>query len=160
LTVQHYTGPLVEETGYYPFGLVQAGISSKAFGRLENRKKFNGYEENKDFDLNWLESFYRTYDPQLGRFWQVDPKPNHSESPYAAMGNNPISKVYYDSVEQMIITIAECFERRAFIYDEQEMELKEDFDAALIIAKKQPPFRVLAKHIASFVSLDKKILSY
>ena len=70
--------------------MVQKGISSKAFGRLENKKKFNGYEENKTFDLNWLESFYRTYDPQLGRFWQIDPKPNYDLSPYVAFGNNPI----------------------------------------------------------------------
>jgi RHS repeat-associated protein len=70
------------------------GISSKAinFGGAQNKKKYNGYEEIKDFDLNWYESFYRTHDPQLGRFWQVDPKPTDFESMYAAMGNNPISK--------------------------------------------------------------------
>jgi RHS repeat-associated protein len=70
---------LLEETQYYPFGLPMNGISSKAAGKVENKKKFNGYEENKDLDVNWLESFYRTYDPQLGRFWQIDPKPNYTE---------------------------------------------------------------------------------
>jgi RHS repeat-associated protein len=92
LTIQHYTGPLTEETNYYPFGLTMGGISSKAVGKVENKFKFNGYEENKSLDLNWLESFYRTYDPQLGRFWQVDPKPTDFESLYAAMGNNPVLK--------------------------------------------------------------------
>ena len=90
--MQHYTGSLTEETQYYPFGLVQKGTSNKAFGRLENKKKFNGYEENKTFDLNWLESLYRTYDPQLGRFWQLDPKPTDFESLYSAMGNSPMLK--------------------------------------------------------------------
>ena len=68
-----------------------AGISSKAAGSLENKKsKYNGYELNTDFDLNLYESFYRTHDPQIGRFWQVDPKPNPMISPYAAMDNNPM----------------------------------------------------------------------
>jgi len=70
-----------------------AGISSKAAGKLENRNKYQQYEFNNDFDINLYESFYRTHDPQLGRFWQVDPKPTESESPYVAMGDNPISNV-------------------------------------------------------------------
>lgn len=90
LQVSHTRGPLVEETHYYPFGLVMSGISSKAAGKLENkRSKFNGYELNIDFDLNTYESFYRMHDPQIGRFWQIDPKPNLDMSPYSSMGNNP-----------------------------------------------------------------------
>ena len=67
-----------------------AGISSKAGVMLANNKKYNGYEFNSDFDINLYESFYRSHDPQLGRFWQLDPKPNPFESLYASMGNNPI----------------------------------------------------------------------
>jgi RHS repeat-associated protein len=68
-----------------------SGISSKAAGKLENKKsKYNGYELNTDFDLNIYETFYRTHDPQLGRFWQLDPKAVNDESPYVAMGDNPV----------------------------------------------------------------------
>lgn len=78
------------ETYYYPFGLPMSGISSKAAGGIENKKKFNGIEYNTDFDINTYDAFYRNLDPQIGRFLQLDPKPTDMESLYAAMGNNPI----------------------------------------------------------------------
>jgi RHS repeat-associated protein len=67
-----------------------AGISSKAAGKLENKRKFNGIEHNTDLDLNHYDAFFRNADPQIGRWWQIDPKPNMAESPYSMMGNNPI----------------------------------------------------------------------
>jgi RHS repeat-associated protein len=84
----------VEETHYYPFGGRLAGISSQAlsFGK-ENKYKFNGIEQNNDFDLNMYDAFYRNLDPQIGRFWQIDPKTNWDESPYVSMGNNPVKNM-------------------------------------------------------------------
>jgi RHS repeat-associated protein len=69
-----------------------AGISSKAlnFGDPGNHKKFNGIEETRDLDLNQYDAFFRNLDPQIGRFWQIDPKPSDAISLYAAMENNPI----------------------------------------------------------------------
>ncbi len=67
------------------------GICSKAVTNApQNNKKYQQYEFNDDFDINLYESFYRTHDPQIGRFWQLDSKPNNSESLFAAMANNPI----------------------------------------------------------------------
>jgi RHS repeat-associated protein len=94
LAITHHSGPLLEETHYYPFGLTMAGISSKAlnFGEPGNKHKFNGIEQNNDFDLNLYDAFYRNLDPQIGRFWQIDPKLESAEciSPFSSMSNNPI----------------------------------------------------------------------
>ncbi len=93
--VTHERGPILEETHYYPFGLTMAGISSKALnGVAENKQKFNGIEQNNDFDLNMYDAFYRNLDPQIGRFWQIDPKPNEMYSSYSALQNSPIR--YFD----------------------------------------------------------------
>lgn len=69
-----------------------AGISSKALNSVvENKFKFNGIEQNTDLDLNIYDAFYRNLDPQIGRFWQIDPKLESAEawSPYVAMLDNP-----------------------------------------------------------------------
>ncbi|MBO9563695.1 MAG: hypothetical protein J7621_13015 [Niastella sp.] len=92
LSIQHKTGPIVEDTHYYPFGLTMASISSKAVGRLDNSYKYNGIEQNKDLDLNTYDAFYRNLDPQIGRWWQIDPKIEDMEmwSPYISNYDNPL----------------------------------------------------------------------
>jgi len=98
LQVTHIKGPLLEETHYYPFGLTMAGISSKAAGSLTNRYKFNSGNElqSEEFrdgsGLELYETKYRSMDPQIGRFWQVDPlsQMSYTFSPYAYGNNNPI----------------------------------------------------------------------
>jgi RHS repeat-associated protein len=61
-------------------------------GRPEHRWKFNGIERIDDLALNLDMAFYRSGDPQLGRWHQVDPKIESMEilSPYNMDFNNPI----------------------------------------------------------------------
>lgn len=93
LQVTHTRSPLLEETHYYPGGLTMAGISSRAANSLENRKKFNGGTEfTNDFDISLYETSWRGYDPQIGRFHQIDMLAHTTPdySPYTFVQNNPI----------------------------------------------------------------------
>jgi RHS repeat-associated protein len=85
LQVVHTRGPILEETHYYPFGLVMAGISSKAAGVLPNKEQtFQEQRFDDDLGLNLISFKWRTHDPQTGRFLQVDPLSDdyRYQSPY------------------------------------------------------------------------------
>jgi RHS repeat-associated protein len=72
-----------------------AGISSKVSNCLENIFKFNGGTElNGSFDINLYETNFRSLDPQIGRFWQLDPYADISVdlSPFNYASNNPICR--------------------------------------------------------------------
>ena len=75
LQVSHTRGPLLEEDHYYPFGLTMAGISDKTVKAQYAENKYRFIGQLYDDDLGWdtYQMKYRTMDPQLGRFWQVDP---------------------------------------------------------------------------------------
>jgi len=74
-----------------------AGISDQAPLKLENRFKFNGNELNhKEFSdgagLDWYSYGVREYDPQIGRFFRLDPitKNFYELTPYQYASNkNP-----------------------------------------------------------------------
>ena len=99
LSVQYKQGPILEENHYYPYGLTMAGISDKALKTNygENKYRFGGKElQHQEFsDGSGLEEYdfgNRMQDPQLGRWWRIDPLSEFDRkwSPYNYAKDNPV----------------------------------------------------------------------
>lgn len=107
-TVSDKRGRIIEEDHYYAFGLKIAGISSTKFdngleGSLKNNNLYNDKELWDDVDLDWYDYGYRNYDPQIGRFPQLDPlTDDYPElTPYQYAGDEPIANVDLDGLEPL-----------------------------------------------------------
>ena len=87
---------MLKKRDYYsPFGLSINALSSSAPLSKPNRFKYNGKELDIDFDINWYDYGARNYDPQIGRFNQIDPAADVylSSTPYHYVLNNPIMHI-------------------------------------------------------------------
>jgi len=77
----------LEDMHYYPFGMQIEGLGTQ---NPVNKYQFNGIERQDNFSINIDLAFFRGYDPAIGRWWQVDPRPSADMSVYTGMGNNPL----------------------------------------------------------------------
>jgi RHS repeat-associated protein len=101
------TGNIIEENHYYPFGLKIAAISSHklgdaAEGKLSNPYLYNDKDElDENTTLSWYDYGFRNYDPQIGRFPQLDPlTDDYPElTPFQYASNDPIANIDVDGLE-------------------------------------------------------------
>jgi RHS repeat-associated protein len=97
----------MEENLHYSYGLRIAAISSRKFGdvsegEIVNQILYNGKEMlDEDADLGWIDYGFRNYDPQIGRFPQLDPLADDYPlyTPYQYAGNDPITNIDIDGLE-------------------------------------------------------------
>ena len=69
---------------------------------MKNNNLYNDKELNDDADLNWYDYGFRSYDPQIGRFPQLDPLTDgYPElTPYQYASNEPIANIDIDGLEK------------------------------------------------------------
>ncbi len=91
---------------YYPYGLKIATLSSKKLGdsyegTLKNNYLYNDKELFDDADLNWYDYGFRNYDPQIGRFVQLDPLTDDYPflTPYQYASCDPVTNIDIDGLE-------------------------------------------------------------
>lgn len=99
LKVTHQKSPIVEAQDYYPFGLTFNQYTRES--AVPNRWKFQGQEHVDDLGLNWDSFKWRNNQPDIGRFFNVDPLADKYvyNSPYAFSENKVISHVELEGLE-------------------------------------------------------------
>ena len=86
--IDYYTADVISAQDYYPFGMTMPGRKTAEGYRFG----FNGQEKDNQIygSGNSYTAEYWQYDSRLGRRWNLDPKPIHSESSYTINRDNPI----------------------------------------------------------------------
>lgn len=88
---------------YYPFGLTFNSFQRE--NSVEQRWKFQGQEHIDDLGLNWDSFKWRNHQPDIGRFFNIDPLAEKYiyNSPYAFSENKVVSHVELEGLEAIDI---------------------------------------------------------
>jgi RHS repeat-associated protein len=103
----------------------------------ENQYKFNGMKFNKEFELNQYQTYYRSNDPAIGRWYGYDRKASYSISPYASMNDNPISKV--DPMGDTILV--------AFVVEGKPVEIMYNYGTGKFVNRNGTPLEYKANQV-------------
>ncbi len=152
---------ILEENHYYAYGLRIAGISSKRItdsydGLAKNNHLYNDKELWDDADLNWYDYGFRNYDPQIGRFTQLDPLTDDypTMTPYQYASCDPILNIDIDGLEGGAANIVN--DGLTFLTKSGEVLIREGAEI-IIQATKKAVVTTVAKKTSSFWGTLKKI---
>lgn len=92
------------EDDYYPFGLTFNSYQRE--NSVEQRWKFQGQEHIDDLGLNWDSFKWRNHQPDIGRFFNIDPLAEsfYYNSPYAFSENKVTSHIELEGLEAVPFT--------------------------------------------------------
>ena len=99
--VEHIKSPIVQSQDYYPFGLQYNSYTRES--SLNNKSNlFQSQEHVDDLALNWDSFKWRNHQPDIGRFFNVDPLSEKYDynSPYAFSENHVTTHVELEGLEK------------------------------------------------------------
>ena len=102
--VEQVKSPVVQSDDYYPFGLRYNSYNRE--NSVTNKiKLFQGQEHVDDLGLNWDSFKWRNHQPDIGRFFNVDPLATKYvyNSPYSFSENHVTSHIELEGLEMVDI---------------------------------------------------------
>lgn len=98
------SGPIVQENDYYPFGNLIDGLAYQNTAYDTNDYKYNGKLLDNDFREDIYDYNKRYFDPQIGRFLEVDGLASKFTymTDYQYASNDPIKNIDLDGLEGVV----------------------------------------------------------
>ena len=105
--VEHVKSSVVQMDDYYPFGM-RYNSYARENSTPNKTKLFQGQEHIDDLGLNWDSFKWRNHQPDIGRFFNVDPLAEKYvyNTPYAFSENHVTSHVELEGLEKINFMVA------------------------------------------------------